>query len=103
MDKIIWYRVWDRYYPRDSRYAETSVKSDISKEALDELIDEEIHEYMNSSGLEVWTRDFEVLPEGTLPPVEHLRSLIKSHEKSAKYHLDEADRLDALIASTLKD
>ncbi len=98
-NKHIWYKTWEKYgHDKDEKFFEYVVREDISPEDLDELIRDEIYDQKTRcEGLEVWNVEFEVLPDGTYPPRSIIEARIRAHERSAKFHLDEADRFDEIL------
>ena len=94
MNRTVWYKVWDRYNKSDVRYEEIVVAAGITKKALDEAIDEAIHEWMDRyCRIDVWYRDFEVIDR---PPRDWLLTEAKNARASAVYYTNHALELEAL-------
>ena len=91
----VWYRVWDKYNLSDERYVEITVAADITKKALDQAIDDDIHEWMTRYGCQDdWRREFEIVPH---PPAAWLLVEITNQRRAALASMARADELEQLL------
>lgn len=91
---IIWYKFWNKYGGPDTQYAELSVGTATDSAQIQEMINDDIAEYMHANHRESWNVHTQIV---SAPPDEWLEREIQGALNAASHYMQRAHELRQLL------